>query len=68
MADTAGAAATTLWRRAIQALAHAFDLGAEADDQDTVFQTNKPARQDPRPARDDAADARADHRSQQTLQ
>jgi hypothetical protein len=41
MPNTAGAGASALWRRAIQALAHAFDAGREAEDRDTVFQTSE---------------------------
>jgi len=46
--------AGALWRRAIAALAHAFDPAREADDTDTVFQT-RPARQraEPRAEADD---------------
>ena len=38
------ATAGGLWRRALQALAHAFDPAREVGDEDTVFQIG-PARQ-----------------------
>jgi hypothetical protein len=67
MPEAAGAGG--LWRRALQALAHAFDAAREIDDHDTVFQTAR------RPERDRGGDdesvepcSRAKRRPDATLQ
>jgi len=56
MVETAG----PLWRRAIQAIAHAFNSVHLDQEEDTVFQTDKArSRVEVRPARSDADDASA---------
>jgi uncharacterized protein YdeI (YjbR/CyaY-like superfamily) len=67
MAVTAG----PLWRRAIQALAHAFDPVHPDRQEDTVFQTNKArSRDEARAARCEAdkASARRNPQTMETLQ
>jgi hypothetical protein len=39
--QTPGTTAGALWRRAVEALAHAFDPAREGDDEETVFQTRR---------------------------
>jgi hypothetical protein len=71
MAGTESGAAGPLWRRAIQALAHAFGPVHPDRDEDTVFQTNKAhSRAEARADRGDAdpASARRSPQPKETLQ
>ncbi len=69
MPDAARAGASGLWRRALQALAHAFDAARENDDHDTVFQTARPRKRDGA-GDDEAAESHpcANRRPEDTLQ
>lgn len=70
MALTAIGAASPLWRRALKALAHAFDPARANSQGDTVFQTSARSPEPPRAARTGAAHApeRQSSQAKETLQ
>ena len=59
--------AGALWRRALAALAHAFDPAREADERDTVFQTG-PARERAEPPPESEDPLRPARPPEETLQ